>query len=62
MLTAEHTIEGGVAVVELLMEEEEREEWRRGSSSAGGLVPWRALSPEQAMPAGPEFWHPGQGL
>ena len=57
------TMEGGVAVAELLMEEEEEEDQRRrGYSLAGGLAPQWAPAPEEAMPTGPGFWHPVQGI
>ena len=59
VLTVEHAMEGGVAVVEPLMEEEveeeEEENQRRGSSLIGGLALRWAPVPEEAMPTGPGF-------
>ena len=38
VLMAEHAMEGGAAVMELLREEEE-EDWRRGSPYSSGMAP-----------------------
>ena len=61
-LTVEHAMEGGLDEAEPLMEEEEEEDQRRGSSLASGLAPQWAPALEEAMPVGPRFWHPGQGI